>query len=244
MAIQLLRASTQRVNLIANIDTFQNQTEGTLCCWVNVIDRSIEEHVVAFSTGASDTSARMYLTLNTSGGVGTMRFQATSRRLDADGPQVIVDPNNSAFGVWHHVAQVCNWSGQSQVLYVDGVSVASAAPAGWTGATSNTASRQASINGLANGGGNFGNFTIQDVRSYRRALTAQEIAHMYRAKGGDRIRRSVYNRWTLDNGIIGATAGGGSVRDYGPAARTADGVNNPTWAGALLRKSPAHNGSR
>lgn len=244
MAIRLTRSGTQRVNLLPSNNAFQNVNEGTLMCWVNVVDvTTSQEHVAAFSIGTSDTSARMYLSLNRITDT-TFDVQGSSRRLDADAVQAI-GTSGSAFavGTWHHLALVCTFNGQSQILYVDGNNVASATPAGWTGATSNTASAQAGINGLANGSGNFANTTTQDVRVYQRALAAAEIRQIWKARGGDRVRRTIFNRYILNNGAAGATAASNSARDYGPAARTGDPTNSPTWA-AGIRTRPSPRGWR
>ncbi len=208
--------------------------------WVNAVDVSAaQEHVVAFSNGISNVGARMYLTLNRISST-TFDVQGSSRRLDGDAFQAIATSGSAfAAGVWHHIALVCAFDGQSQILYVDGNNVASATPASWTGATSNTPSNQSSINGLADGSGSFSNTTTQDVRVYQRALSSAEIKQIWKAQGGDRIRRTIWNRYILDNGATGTTAASNTARDYGPAARTGDPLNSPTWAAGILKRPKA-----
>jgi hypothetical protein len=236
MAATLLASSTQRIDLGAgSVNTWQNQTTGTLMGWVNLTSYSggAANQLFGFSNGLVQTDSRLTARVDSGGNV-----IALARRLDADAV-ISITGGTIAFGsAWNHIALVATWNGAFFGLYVNGVLTASTNPGGWNGATSNTASLAAAINGQLDGSGLFSNMNVQDVRCYRRALSAAEIAHIAQARGGDRVRNALYHRWQLDGGAPGVVFSGSVVRDYGSANRTVVAINNPVWAGAPLRTRP------
>lgn len=115
-----------------------------------------------------------------------------------------VNPStNYSDGLWHHAVAVVDRPNLLMTLYVDGVSAG-------TAAVDNTAS---GIGGSARVGTNYNNGTafngsIDDVRIYKRALTAAEVKQLYSSKIYTRsFTVTNVNRDDLGRGSI-VTSGG------------------------------------
>jgi hypothetical protein len=133
-----------------------------------------------------------------------------------------------------HVAGVAIYNGQSQLLYVNGVQVASAAPAGWTGNSSNTASQNGAIGADESFGGGFFDGRIQDVRIYNRALSADEINDIFQSRGRDSIVLGLQSRFKLIEQNPGVAVAAGSVKDSGIQGSVLSPNNSPPYAEWLV----------
>jgi hypothetical protein len=166
----------------------------------------------------------------------TPEFQIACRRLDADALiQQTVAGSGPNLNQWYHFAAVADYDSQLLSMYVDGALLQSVAQASWTGAVSNTTSQLAAIGATTDGSTNFLTGDIADVRLYRRALTAAEIAAIYHARGADRVRHSLYHHWRFDNVAPGVSLGASSVVDYGVGNKVGSGINGVVGAAAPLR---------
>lgn len=221
----------------ATSSAFQDQGAGSISAWVVGASAILgSTRLPLFFSTNNVNNPRLSININAS--VSTI--SATSRRLDGDTTETITSPSGALSNLMHIVA-VANWAGASLLLYINGSLVASSAPESWSGNTSNTASARVRSGISVTGSSSV--FFTQDLRSYRRALSAAEVKSMWAAKGADRIRKGLLNRWILNNGISGATIGANAVRDYGPGQNHGSGVNNPTWVGAPLVTRPKFIGS-
>jgi hypothetical protein len=156
-----------------------------------------------------------------------------ARRLDADG-STVVQGGAPAVDVLAHVVGVAKFTGGGIDLYIDGVFIGTTANAGWTANSANTTSGNAHIGSEDDGAGNYFNGTIDDVRIYHRALSANEINTIYRARGRDNILEGLHCRWTFSELVAGSSASGsGVVRDKGPGQLHGTPTNTPTYASAI-----------
>lgn len=134
-----------------------------------------------------------------------------------------------SLNTWYHVA--ATYDGSVISLYVNGVLDASTAASG--NLTNNTDLFIIGRDYLADLGINDRCWDghIDDLRLYDRALSSQEVQSLYssrkRLPWTEKSTSGGY--WRLDDGAEGATASGGTVRDYGPNADTGIAVNGPTW---------------
>lgn len=69
---------------------------------------------------------------------------------------------------------------------------------------------------------------IYQVRIYHRALSAQEIASIYAARGGDNISQGLEHLWEFDEGPPGSVMSG-TIRDKMKNPYNGSPVNNPEW---------------
>jgi hypothetical protein len=126
--------------------------------------------------------------------------------------------------VWHYL--VGTYDGNQDLLYIDGVSVGGGTNPG----TIATTSGALYIGQQKSGNSRYFNGSIQDVRIYRRALSATEIAAQY-ASYNSQVQVS-----NLQSGLVGDWPMNGNAKDYTPYN------DNGTVTGATLtsdRKSRA-----
>jgi hypothetical protein len=232
MTIDFEDTSSERLNMApgaTSLSTFQNVTGATLCAWINAESIQTTDVFAAFSNGApAGLFSRMAIEQQVA------QFLALGRRLDADAI-VAAGGGSPVTNTLFHVASVADFNGQSLILYVDGVNSGSMSPAGWTGATSNTASPDVHIASQDDGSQDYFDGRVMDVRAYARDLSAAEVLHIYESRGRDGIVDGLINRWKLIEGAPSVSASGaGSIVDTGIGKNTGDPVNTPTYAEWLV----------
>lgn len=204
------------VDLQANCTLVQNVAAMSLCAWVNITNfpGSGETYISHFSTNGVASVSRFGLSINQP----TSGFRATCRRLDADALVALNDTTVLSTGTWYHVALVADFTNALLTFYVNGATTVATAPAGWTGNTSNTASTRgchlARATQLLQIDG-----TVEDIKMWSRALTANEIENEYGARGRSINLPSMVNRH-LFSGQSGTTATGTSI----DLTKTVDGI--------------------
>lgn len=104
-------------------------------------------------------------------------------------------------GRWHQGVGV--WDGSLMYIYVDGVLQSSVS---WSGAPGYAATNYVHVgNHQTNASTNLAYFngSIDDVRVYNRALSAQEVYRLYSATGGDKKDVSTVGPQNLNSGLVG-----------------------------------------
>ncbi len=130
--------------------------------------------------------------------------------------------------VWHHA--VWTWDGTTNRLYVNGVEDANSLTALQTAAITD-------INfGRWTGGSEYYPGTLDDMRIYDRALSPEEVATIYAARGTDGIVDGLVSRWLMNEGSEGSAASGaGNVRDSAINANNGEAFTSPTYEAGGLR---------
>jgi hypothetical protein len=137
----------------------------TFSLWMNWTESNRDADV--FRKGSSDTGANYYYKFE------LRSNQIRIRLFGPDGGSVLEDPlANRNDGLWHHVAVVRQ--GVENFLYVDGVQVDRTARGG--GDLTNTSNL--AFGSMDSGLDDFYNGSLDDVRFYSRALSAQEIGEL------------------------------------------------------------------
>jgi hypothetical protein len=153
--------------LIGDINTMEGIPALTASAWVKLPGSVTNERHIIDKGDCTGSLGSWELMV---GGSGAPQFYIYGATY-AEGPQEIDD------GQWHHVTGVTD--GTNIVVYVDGVP-------GNTAASGNLASNSipVEIGGYCNGGGSCGGScfwpgSIDEVRVYNRALSAQEVKQLY-----------------------------------------------------------------
>ena len=223
MSVLLAAASNMSLAIAGTLNQTRNKPGTTLMSWMyaNTFANS-ENYLLGFGRNGSTTQARHTLSARSSG-----VFRTTCRRLDSDSSTILDTTEGTAVtGSWLHVASVADWTNGQLIVYINGESSISTAPAGWNGNTSDTDAS----NGAVGVRGDLLNSTdwdgyLEDVRVYSRALTADEIRDIYTSKGKDGVLYGLENRWMM-NGPEGVTLTSGA----GAACQDLCGNNNLTQA--------------
>jgi hypothetical protein len=196
-----------RIGLSGPVTTLQGVAGATLAAWATFTGAPTvnEEAICNVSNGIAIASTRANISFRHQTGV----YRASARRLDAD-PAVIVDSLTPISASPTHVVGVFEYNNQIARIYINGVQEATIAVPGWTGLTSATPSLGAAIGGRADGNpASSPTGLISDVLLYARALSASEIAALYRCQGRDNQYFGLGNRFRLQgvalNAIVGAT---------------------------------------
>ena len=193
-------SSSQWLNM-GSMSDLQNVSGATLCCWLTDNGGGgTENQAVYLSNGSATTSARANIGVR----LGSA-YRSSGRRLDADSVS-IADSSTSPSSAVHHMAAVFRYSTQGLDTYIDGVLQTSTFVAGWTGNTSNTASLGGALAARADGA-NFHDGLISDARIYNRALSAGEIANLFRCRGRDNNVQGLVQKWKMQGGSPGAIFG-------------------------------------
>lgn len=222
MAMNFVSASSQRLTLSSSLATFQNVTGGTIMCWVNLQGTlpTTETLIYIYSVNGSG-SARFSLSFR-----GQLtKFRTSARRLDADSVTTVDSTTTVVAGTLYHICAVAEFNNTALRLYVNGVQENSATIAGWTAATSNTASTSAYV--ASNSTGSYFNGLVTDVRSYSRALTAQEVLNVYGGRGRDSVVLNMQDRWKMAGDPPGSN---GTPQSIGLLQAWASQTNNPLYA--------------
>src|SRR5450631_1480676 len=181
----------------------------TISVWVKLASTSGTQDIVAFNDGAGDG---IKLGLN-AGTLSAWTWAGTS----------LITATTPVDGAWHSV--IYSWDGTTNNLYVDGVAATSTVTAHPTGTITQ------GVLGSADGTQEFLNGSLDDVRVYKTALTATQVAQLaagrYAGTGG-------YSTLTLG---VATTVGGALTLDAGNlnangntvAATSASAVNAGTY---------------
>jgi hypothetical protein len=229
MSILFSTSGQTRVSLGTSIPLFQNVGGGTLMGWA-FCNGAGAGGILQTSVGGGGAPSRF--TVEVAGGA----WLVGACRLDADGITAVVGPAVTV-GAWTHIAVPARYTGGGLDLYINGVFFGTTPNAAWIANTSNTPSGVGHIGSEDDGLSNWFDGRIDDCRVYHRALTANEINTIYRARGTDTILRDLVHRWNLNEAQTGAVvSGAGSVKDKSsgsaaPLPGTA--TNGPLYSGEL-----------
>lgn len=235
MAVSVVSASSQGLSF-SGLNTFQSRDAVTVSFWFNqriALAGGYQDLIDFSAAGLTRASVFVFDTLPSGGAVTGMYATKDS----GSGEVYIVGPGIGV-GEWLHVAVLLGFTTQYAGYYINGTLANSRVADTWTNPSSNEICNMR-LGSDANG---FNNSTayFQDVRTYTRLLSVNEIKTIYAARGADKVRNGLLNRWVLDNGAPSSTIGAGVVRDYGPAASSpGSGVNNPVWVGGLKTRPAA-----
>jgi len=175
-----------------------------------------------FKTSASGVIQTIYYSYLSSS--DAMQFRIRSDKLEVrtdTGASWTTFPyisgaKNVTDGEWHHGVFVLSNSGQTLTVYLDGVSDGTI-----TGDT--VSGFSPTINGI---GGNiqFFNGSLDDVRIYDRALSADEISRLYELGATTHINTTLTSNPDLENGLVGHWTFDG--KDMTPNVRDRSGQGN------------------
>lgn len=239
MPLDFTPASSQHVDIGLDIPSLNGKPAVTIMAWIKLDDstatRSVSEQAIGPPPGTSGTS-RMFFNV-TAGGVGTAGFQLGIRPADGGGSTTLNSSGSPITdGQWHHIAAVGDIGGDAMALYIDGVLNNSSAPAFTPTTFPATNGKNGTVGANDTGGGQFFNGVIDDYRMYDRALSADEIATIYAARGVDGIAKGLVQGWRMSEGAPGVAAvAAGSVKDSSPAQRNIDPINSPVYETGVIR---------
>lgn len=170
-----------RIGVTGPFTTLQGVAGSTLAAWVTFSGSptAVEQGIINVATGTSIAQTRANISFRHQAGV----YRASARRLDAD-PVVVVDSISPITFRATHVCGVFEYSNQIARIYINGVQEATIAVPGWTGLTSATPALAAAIGGRADG--NVTSSTtglVSDAMVFSRALSAGEVAGLFRCRG-------------------------------------------------------------
>lgn len=170
-----------RIGISGPVTTLQGVAGATVCAWATFSGAPTvqEEAIVNASTGINLAQTRANISFRHQTGV----YRASARRLDADAV-VFVDSLSPISAAPTFVAGVFEYTGQIARIYINGIQEATIAVPGWTGLTSATPALGAAIGGRADGNvASSPTGLISDAMVFARALSAAEIAGLYRCQG-------------------------------------------------------------
>jgi hypothetical protein len=160
----------------------------TISVWINPTTISSEQYI----TSDWDVPGRNYLLRINSSGYLSLLVGDGSTNQDSE----LTSANLLATNQWQHVVAVIN--GTSHLLYVNGVLVGSAVGSYSGGVDSSTRRIGADFTG-----GSVFNGSIDDLRMYSRALSANEITRLYQIGATTKVNTTVRKTGTLENGLVG-----------------------------------------
>jgi hypothetical protein len=128
----------------------------SIAAWVNI--------------NALPGAASSIVSLNGTASTVRLGLSPTSLRVLRNDGTALVTTTAPSTGSWHHVAYT--WNGTTNILYVDGVAVAS------TGTAHDGAAVTSAFIGATSAAAGFFNGSIDEVRIYDRALTALQVSSL------------------------------------------------------------------
>jgi hypothetical protein len=170
-----------RIDLGSNLSILQNVSQASLTAWVNANSFVAYPVIVANSigNGAATSTSRAELFLNGS------NVSCGGRAGDGESEQAVITTAALNGGTWYHLACLIDYANDTATVYINGVAQAMTGTISFTaGSTANTASRSNAIGAEENGGSNWFDGKIDDVRIYNRALTANEVSQIYGGSTG------------------------------------------------------------
>ncbi len=147
-------------------------------------------------------------------------------RVNAGGSTTSVQDGTLTPSTWQHIA--CVYDNTNQANYVDAV----------IGGSPGTNSGNVEIDATAeywiganppDGGGEFWQGDVEDVRVYDRNLSDEELLCIVNSNGHDGIVQNMLLRHPLNDNSSG-TIGSGEAHDLGSLGVNGDGVNTPAWS--------------
>lgn len=129
--------------ITGNSTVTRNKSIITLMCWfyATTADTTGNHRLVFSSNGDAAGTTRVSIGINSSG-----KITAVARAGDAESGQTKTSSSSYDDGVWHHVAVVYDFAGDSITIYIDGSSVSSTGTIAFTAsATSNTSALSLTI---------------------------------------------------------------------------------------------------
>ncbi len=160
--------------------TFDGPTAQTITAWVNTNSFSIQRAIVT-KWDAAPAQQVWGNYLNTTGSLGYCVYHHTDWR---NGSICITSNQVLVINTWYHVASVWQASGNTMVLYINGVADAATPTVSGSAPTSlsNNTSPLRIGNFRESGGANVKHFSgkMDDVRIYNRALSATEVKQLYK----------------------------------------------------------------
>ena len=176
-------------------------TNVTYACWAKTTDT---DRTYLFGNQKGAGSTNMSLSINANGGTETAGV-ITGFTWNGSSHDNVVYDGNVDDSAWHHYAFTT--SSSAQVLYLDGVAVA-------TG--TNTFSNSASSNSMTIGSLNHVNYFLQgnmdEVAIWSRVLKASEIADIYNSKRMDLSQSSL--SYSANNLVAWYRMGDGTLDEY------------------------------
>lgn len=223
------------INIGTNLTDFQNISSGTMMCWLAEAVRTpvTGSGLIGLSLGILPLGADR-LTIHIDPATGNFLF--AGQALDG-GVQVIANTGVApAAGGWNHIAVVARYVANSWTLYVNGVSVFSAAAALGGVNTSNTPSLSGALMSDQSLTTEFLKGKMDDARFYNREVTANELLTIVSARGTDGIVSGLTSRWMLNelapgNNVVGAVNMANGQRIVGVPA----GTGSPVYTDSVLR---------
>jgi hypothetical protein len=170
-----------RIGITGPVTTLQGVAGATLAAWATFsgAPTANEEAICNISNGLLITQTRANISFRHQSNV----YRASARRLDADAV-VIVDSVSPISAAPTFVCGVFEYTNQIARIYINAVQEATIAVPGWTGLTSVTPGLGAAIGGRADGNPpSSPTGLISDVMVFSRALSATEIAGLFRCQG-------------------------------------------------------------
>lgn len=218
MSVRLnIATTTQGFRVSPGDDCCRNATALTFMAWVrNLTYTNVgtnRSHI--FDVNNPSFVAYRFGFIQVTGVTGTL-FGA-SRPRPADGYTEFSGTSVLAINTWYHVAAVFDFTAQKIFLYVNGIidNVPAAYPF-WGTPTENVVSNQEAIGSVCDpGASNVIDGKLDDVRVYKRALTANEILTIYNCMGTDGIVNSLRHRFKMIGPYGSNVTGAGVMKDFG-----------------------------
>lgn len=220
--------TTQDMALPDDMTSLQNVSGISFTAWINLSATPIATNSLAgFSidnSGTPSQNSRFALGIVTATSFLGFGVKAPDSLVTAVGLTTLsAIPNNT----WTHIAVSVDIANDTSSIYINGVLDTSGTTSFTPTATNNSVSTSCRLAGRDNGGAEFFDGLMHDVRVYSRDLSAAEVQAIYTCQGHDSINDYV-NRWIMDAGGFGATAG----TEFDLGNNRADGTptNAPTYA--------------
>lgn len=177
--------SDDYVNTTSTIDT----SLYTVCSWVYPQSNGLYQRII---TTPSGNTHKWLLTFSDTVSNSQFIFSRNS------GSEMGTGTGATSLNTWHHVCGV--WDGTTSSVYLDGVSKSNSVEVGWVyGAGS----------GLSIGRRHDNNYYFQgrldEVRVYNRALSAEEIAKLYKSTAPDNPDTSLKGYWSFNGPDVSGT---------------------------------------
>lgn len=184
MSIDFAAGSSQLVNVSTNQNLLNGSSAVSVIAWVSN------------GTPAADRSRIVAYLGNTGIDVLTLRDRfgswAVTARPTESSSEVLVVATVGTVDALTCIGAVVDFVGGTVDLYLDGVLNNSGSTGAWGSAASESGPANIGANDASS---SFFSGRIHEVRSYARALSADELLSVYNARGRD--RSAAFNRWTL-----------------------------------------------
>ena len=184
LAYNMSTTATSRIALPASFDSIIF-SDSSVCGWFKYSGPIFNADPNMALIGSSSTGGQWYTAQrgnNTGNQTGSYRTYADDGSNNGD--SAVVGTGNEEDNAWHHVAFVRNYTTSIGTVYLDGISIGSAA------FTSNRLTETQDLfvgYGLGGYAGNLAasseSLYFDDIRAYSRVLTQEEITHLAKSRG-------------------------------------------------------------